>query len=50
MTRTGAHFVGDDGGTLCGHAGQFEWMLHAWVVPGHESVEGIFSERNDSLS
>ena len=50
VTRTGAHFVGDDGGTLCGHAGQFEWMLHAWVVPGHESVEGTFSERNDSLS
>lgn len=50
VNSSGAHFIGDDGGTLCGHAGQFAWMLHVWVVPDRESVEGTFSERNDSLA
>ncbi len=25
------------------------WMLHAWVVPGWESPEGVFSAENRSL-
>jgi hypothetical protein len=47
--RTGAHFVGDDAAIECGHRGRNGWMVHAWVVPGWESIQGVFSDQNSKL-
>ncbi|MGQ0825670.1 MAG: hypothetical protein ACT4OX_11720 [Actinomycetota bacterium] len=30
-----------DGGDL--------WMLHAWVMPGYENVDGVFAPTNSKL-
>ena len=47
---TGAHFSGDpEGAAECGHKGRNAWLLHAWVVPGWDSVEGVFSAANSRL-
>jgi hypothetical protein len=47
---TGAHFSGDpEGAAECGHKGRNAWMLHAWVVPGWDSIEGVFSAANSRL-
>jgi hypothetical protein len=27
-----------------------QWMLHAWVVPGYDSPEGIFSHDNEAIT
>lgn len=27
-----------------------QWMLHAWVVPGYDSPEGIFSHLNEAIT
>jgi len=36
------------GGVILG--GQDRWLLHAWVVPGWESSEGVFSHTNSRLT
>lgn len=45
----GTHFVHDPEAQECHHHAQTGWMLHAWVVPGWESVQGVFSERNSRV-
>ncbi len=30
--------------------GRFGWMVHAWVVPGWESQQGVFSAENPALT
>jgi hypothetical protein len=30
-------------------SGQDAWMVHAWVVPGWESLQGVFSAENTAL-
>ena len=27
-----------------------QWMLHAWVVPGYDSAEGVFSHDNEAIT
>jgi hypothetical protein len=26
------------------------WMLHAWVVPGYDSPQGVFSHLNEAIT
>jgi hypothetical protein len=46
----GTHFWQDPEAVDCHHHGKTGWMLHAWVVPGWESVQGVFSPQNSKLS
>ena len=46
----GTHFWQDPEAVRCHHHGQTGWMLHAWVIPGWESVQGVFSQQNSKLS
>jgi hypothetical protein len=34
-------------GTLIGRT---QWMLHAWVVPGYDSPQGVFSHLNEAIT
>ncbi|HET9442946.1 MAG TPA: hypothetical protein VFO65_06455 [Acidimicrobiales bacterium] len=49
LTPEGPVFAGD-GYRRCPASGRHGWMLHAWVVPGWESPEGVFSAGNARLS
>jgi hypothetical protein len=49
VDRHGAHRSEGQGIVVCGHRGRNAWMLHVWVVPGYESIEGTFSARNLKL-
>jgi hypothetical protein len=46
----GTRFEQDPEAVECHHHGQTGWMLHAWVAPGWESVQGAFSKQNSKLS
>jgi hypothetical protein len=43
VSRTGAHFEGDDDAVGCRRAGRNAWMLHVWVTPSYQSVKLVFS-------
>jgi len=45
----GTHFAQDPEAVDCHHHGKTGWMLHAWVVPGWDSVPGVFSQQNSRL-
>jgi hypothetical protein len=49
LTPDGPVFAGD-GYRQCRSSGRNSWMLHAWVVPGYESPQGVFSDENARLS
>ncbi|MBW3614519.1 MAG: hypothetical protein KY439_04310 [Actinobacteria bacterium] len=49
LTREGPAFAGD-GYRQCRASGRNSWMLHAWVVSGRESPQGVFSDENARLS
>ena len=46
----GTRFWQDPEAVECHHHGKTGWMLHAWVVPGWESIQGVFSQQNSKLS
>ncbi|HEX7165677.1 MAG TPA: hypothetical protein VF230_01730 [Acidimicrobiales bacterium] len=48
ITDEGPVFAGD-GYKRCRASGRLSWMLHAWVVPGFESPQGVFSGENIRL-
>ncbi|MGY1604513.1 hypothetical protein [Geodermatophilus sp. SYSU D00815] len=41
----GPLFAGDGVG-VCRSPWDWSWMLHAWVVPGHENPDGVFATEN----
>lgn len=49
LTPDGPAFAGD-GYRQCRASGRNSWMLHAWVVAGWESPQGVFSDENARLS
>ena len=49
LTPDGPAFAGD-GYRQCKASGRNSWMLHAWVVAGRESPQGVFSDENARLS
>ncbi|MBW3556149.1 MAG: hypothetical protein KY454_04320 [Actinobacteria bacterium] len=49
LTPDGPAFAGD-GYRRCRASGRNSWMLHAWVVDGWESPQGVFSDENARLS
>jgi hypothetical protein len=47
IDRENAASAADCGGTFLG--GSDLWMLHAWIVPGWSSIDGVFSTINQKL-
>jgi hypothetical protein len=45
VTRDGPVFA-SDAAQQCRLGGTTAWMLHAWVVPGYASPDGVFSAEN----
>jgi hypothetical protein len=44
VSKTGAHFDGDDDAIACRRGGRNAWMLHLWVAGGPQTPQAIFSD------